>query len=105
MPGRFLTCVAFPAAAAALLAALAAAPPAAQAGPIEDLPDGPGKRILLASCTQCHELIEMMKLSGYYDRAQWRALVETMVEYGAVVAPGDREILADYLTRHLGKRE
>jgi hypothetical protein len=76
----------------------------AQSKPEDELPDGPGKKILQASCTSCHELKEVTKFKGYYTRAQWRDVVQTMEDYGAKLEPGEAEVLADYLTEHLGKR-
>ena len=69
-----------------------------------ELPEGPGKRVLLASCTTCHELDEVTKLRGFYNKAQWRDLVKTMIEYGAEMKKGDDEVLVDYLTQHFGKK-
>ena len=77
---------------------------AAQSKPEDELPEGPGKKILQASCTSCHALTEVTKFKGYYTRAQWRDVVQTMVDYGAMLQPGEAEVLADYLTEHLGKR-
>lgn len=74
------------------------------AGPEEDLPDGEGKKILLSSCTSCHDLSEVTKFRGYYDRTQWRDIVVTMMEYGAPVNEKQVDILADYLVEHLGKQ-
>ena len=74
-----------------------------QAAP-DDLPDGPGRRILQVSCTTCHDLDEVTKFKGYYTRAQWRDVVQTMVDYGAKLQPGEADVLADYLNEHLGKR-
>ena len=83
-----------------------AAVPAVAGGPMadDDLPDGPGKQILDASCTSCHGLDEVTKFKGFYTRAQWRDVVVTMVDYGAKVGPADVEVLADYLAEHLGKK-
>jgi hypothetical protein len=69
-----------------------------------ELPDGDGKRILLASCTSCHDLVEVTKLRGFYTHEQWRDVVNTMIEYGADVKKGDEDVLVDYLTRHWGKK-
>jgi hypothetical protein len=74
------------------------------AAPGDDLPDGEGKRILLASCTSCHELDEVTKFRGYYTKAQWRDIVNTMVEYGAAMRTGEDEVLVEYLAQHLGKK-
>jgi cytochrome c5 len=91
------------AAAAAIACAPARTAPAAVAAtsPAE-LPDGRGRQILTASCTSCHELTEVTKFRGYYNRAQWRDIVVTMVEYGATLEKNDIETLADYLDEHFG---
>jgi cytochrome c5 len=76
----------------------------AQAAPEDELPAGPGKTILQASCTSCHDLDEVTKFKGYYTRAQWKDVVQTMVDYGAKLQPGEADVLADYLAEHLGKK-
>ena len=92
------------AAAVVLIAALFTARPSTQSStPSEDLPDGEGKKILESRCTSCHELTEVTKFRGYYNRAQWRDIVVTMVEYGADLKKPEIETLADYLAQHLGK--
>lgn len=89
--------------------ALATAPararqaPPPKAAPGDELPDGDGKTILVAACTSCHDLGEVTKFRGYYERQQWRDIVVTMVEYGAPVEPPQIDVLADYLAQHLGK--
>ena len=99
-------CISF--AALALAVALAAAPAGARQGagaaPGDELPDGDGKKILVAACTTCHDLGEVTKFRGYWDRDQWREAVVTMVEYGAPVEEPQIDVLADYLDQHLGKR-
>jgi len=86
------------------LAALLTAPASTQSSsPSDDLPDGEGKKILQAQCTSCHELTEVTKFRGYYNRAQWRDIVVTMVEYGADLKKNEIETLADYLAQHLGR--
>ncbi len=69
-----------------------------------ELPAGAGKTILDASCTSCHGLNEVTKFRGFYNRQQWRDIVVTMVEYGAPMKPPDVDVLADYLTAQLGRR-
>ena len=90
--------------AAAFGCAPARVAPAAAQKPTDELPDGKGKQILLASCTSCHELREVTKFRGYYTRPQWHDIVVTMVDYGAAVEKADIEVLADYLAEHLGRR-
>jgi len=71
--------------------------------PEDDLPDGEGKKILLSSCTACHELTEVTKFRGYYNRDQWHDIVTTMKEYGAAIDDRQVDVLTDYLTKHLGR--
>jgi competence protein ComEA len=71
--------------------------------PDDEWPEGEGKKILIASCTSCHDLTEVTKFRGYYDREQWRDIVVTMKEYGAPVDERQVDVLAEYLARHLGK--
>lgn len=79
--------------------------PAGQSQPSDDLPDGPGRKILQAACTSCHELTEVTKFKGYYTKDDWRDVVVTMVKYGAVLKDKEPEVLVDYLTATLGKKE
>jgi competence protein ComEA len=69
----------------------------------DDLPDGEGKKILVASCTACHDLTEVTKFRGYYTRDEWRDIVRTMIEYGAKVQDNQVDVLVDYLAKTLGK--
>lgn len=88
-----------------LTSAIMVSPTAARAAaPEDELPDGEGKKILIASCATCHDLSEVTKFRGYYTRAQWRDIVVTMVEYGAPVEAKQVEVLADYLALHLGRK-
>lgn len=70
----------------------------------DELPDGEGKKILLTSCTSCHEFQEVTKFRGYFTRAQWRDLLVTMGDYGAPIDSRQIDVLADYLTLHLGRK-
>ena len=91
---------------ALLLLALVATPSRASArAPGDELPDGEGKKILLASCTSCHDLEEVTKFRGFYARDEWRDIVQTMVDYGATLEEGQGEVLVEYLAKHLGKEK
>ena len=92
----------FLAAVALMIAVVTAAPRAA--APEDELPEGEGKKILVSSCTSCHDLSEVTKFRGYYDRKQWRDIVVTMMDYGAPVDEKQVDVLADYLAEHLGKQ-
>ena len=88
-----------------MTAAIVLSPPTVRAAaPEDELPDGEGKKILVASCATCHDLSEVTKFRGYYTRAQWRDIVVTMVEYGAPVEAKQVDVLADYLALHLGRK-
>jgi hypothetical protein len=78
--------------------------PSSVAQETSELPDGEGRKILQTSCLWCHDMRDVTKLKGYYNRAQWRDVIVTMVEYGAVLDSRQIDVLADYLTQHLGKR-
>ena len=87
-----------------LLALVVLSASGAQAvSPEDELPDGEGKKILVSSCTSCHDLTEVTKFRGYYDRKQWRDIVVTMMDYGAPVNEKQVDVLADYLAEHLGR--
>lgn len=96
----------WPAVAAGALAGVILLAPAmtGAAAQKDDLPDGDGKTILLTSCTTCHDLTEVTKLRGFYTRAQWRDVIVTMKEYGAMVDDKQVDVLADYLGQNLGKK-
>jgi len=79
--------------------------PSRAAAPGDDLPDGPGKKVLLRACTTCHDLDEVTKFKGYYTRAQWKDIVVTMREYGAALADGEVDLLTQYLADALGRKE
>jgi len=85
-------------------AVLTASPAARGAAPEDDLPEGEGRKILVASCVSCHDLDEVTKFKGYYTRLQWRDIVVTMKEYGAPVDERQVDVLADYLAEHFGRK-
>jgi hypothetical protein len=70
-----------------------------------DLPDGPGRDLLLSACTACHELTEVTKFRGFYTKDEWRDIVVTMVKYGAVVKDDQVPVLVEYLFKNFGKKE
>ncbi len=95
----------WPAVAAGILAgAMLLVPARTGAAQKDDLPDGDGKAILLTACVSCHDLTEVTKLRGFYTRAQWRDVIVTMKEYGAMVDEKQVDVLADYLGQNLGKK-
>jgi hypothetical protein len=79
--------------------------PASAAAPGDDLPDGPGKKILDRACTTCHDLDEVVKFKGYYTRPQWKDIVVTMRDYGAALTDAEVDVLSTFLAETLGKKE
>jgi hypothetical protein len=77
----------------------------ADASQTSELPEGPGRTVLMSACTTCHELKEITKFRGFYTRDEWRDIVVTMVKYGAVVKEDDVPVLVDYLFKNLGKKK
>jgi competence protein ComEA len=67
----------------------------------QDLPDGPGKEVLSRVCTQCHGLDQIIELKQ--TKAEWSALVDTMVQYGAVAKDEEFDVIIDYLAKNFGK--
>ena len=76
----------------------------ADASQTSELPEGPGRTVLMSACTSCHELKEITKFRGFYTKDEWRDIVTTMVKYGAVVKEDDVPVLVDYLFKNLGKK-
>jgi competence protein ComEA len=88
-------------AAAVFMAALAPASMAAQADRASSLPPGEGRDTLLRACSDCHgmEVLEGQRRS----RRQWRDTVEDMLARGADASESDEKVIAEYLTRALGR--
>ena len=99
------TRVAFAVGAALLISSCASTQPRpVAAAPGNELPPGAGRAILQTSCTVCHDLGEVTKFRGYYNRPQWQDIVATMTGYGANVRNEDVDVLVDYLTQSIGRR-
>jgi hypothetical protein len=62
----------------------------------EELPEGVMAAKATTACTECHEarIIVQQRLS----KAAWTKEVDKMTKWGAVVDPGDRDALIDYLS-------
>ena len=62
------------------------------------LPDGPGKTILLNTCTVCHDLGRVRRQGG--TREDWSDTLGAMLNEGAMLSEQDFPVLLDYLTRN-----
>jgi cytochrome c5 len=70
---------------------------AASATPVA-LPSGPGKELVEARCTACHDLERVA--SAKRRKAEWSALVANMVGRGAVASPEEAQSISSYLATH-----
>lgn len=78
-----------------LLAACASAP-----GPQSAALDGPA--LLERACTTCHDLGGLEGYKGYWGEPQWRDMVATMRDHGAVLDDQEAEVLVAWLTTEYG---
>ena len=70
----------------------AAAPPT--------LPDGPGKALVSAQCSNCHALDVALSKRG--TPAEWSGIIKMMIERGATVTDADAAVIAGYLGQNFG---
>jgi cytochrome c5 len=68
-----------------------------QHGPI---PDGPGKDIVLKTCTLCHDL-KRIRL-GRRSTEEWEETLISMLNEGAPLSDDAFPVVHAYLTRHFG---
>jgi competence protein ComEA len=71
-----------------------------QADPNASLPDGPGKSVVIATCTKCHAITNITGV--HKDRDSWAETVSKMVGYGATASDDDLQTILDYLTKYYG---
>ena len=69
--------------------------PALSATPVA-LPGGPGKELVEARCTACHDLERVTVIKR--QKTGWPALVANMVSRGAVATPDEAQAITSYLT-------
>jgi hypothetical protein len=79
-----------------LLAFLPVAPVQAQ-----DLPDGPGKDLVMNVCTMCHELTRIT--SKKRTKEEWSDTVDKMAARGAKATDEEFDMIVAYLTKNFGK--
>ena len=62
------------------------------------LPEGPGKDILLNTCTVCHDLGRVR--AHTVSREEWEETLLAMLNEGAMLSDQDFPVLLNYLARH-----
>jgi competence protein ComEA len=75
----------------AIVAAVSFAPVGAQ----DSLPDQPGKETVERVCSVCHELDTA--IGARHTRAEWRAIVDAMLNRGAKASDEEIATIIDYL--------
>jgi hypothetical protein len=68
-----------------------------------ELPEGPNRELVRQTCTACHEIENLLRLSGA-GRDVWENIIDEMVGNGLRVTPEERGIIVDYLVTYLGPR-
>ena len=64
------------------------------------LPEGPGKQILLNTCTMCHNLGRIK--NGRRSADEWEETLLAMLNEGAPVSDEQLPVIHAYLSRHFG---
>ena len=68
----------------------------------QDLPDGPGKEQTAKACIGCHGAENFTAKRASKD--DWKAVVETMIGYGAEIPKDQLETIVNYLAKNFGKQ-
>ena len=67
----------------------------------QDLPDGPGKDLVMKVCTVCHELTRIT--SKKKTKVEWNDTVDKMATRGAMATDEEFEMIVAYLAKNFGK--
>jgi cytochrome c5 len=62
------------------------------------LPEGNGKKILLTTCTVCHDLLRVKRTAA--TREEWEDTLGAMLNEGAMLSEEDFPVLLNYLARN-----
>jgi hypothetical protein len=74
--------------------------PSSQALGSVSLPSGPGKDLVEARCSTCHDLERVALIKR--QKRDWPAIVANMVGRGALATPDESQAIAAYLGAHFG---
>lgn len=64
------------------------------------LPDGEGKRVMLNTCTQCHDLFRIRL--GRRSPEEWEETLVAMLNEGAQLSDADFAVVHEYLSVNFG---
>ena len=67
----------------------------------DNLPEGPGKELLMNVCTQCHTLNRVTEKKLAKD--EWNDIVDKMAAKGARASDEEFDTIVNYLTKNFGK--
>ncbi|MEQ1947108.1 MAG: hypothetical protein ABL995_07955 [Bryobacteraceae bacterium] len=67
----------------------------------EDLPNGAGKDVVVKACTSCHDADSFA--SQRHTKEEWKAVVDTMIGYGAEVTEEQSAVIVEYLAKNFGR--
>lgn len=67
---------------------------------IVELPEAPGKELVLGACIDCHGADTIVKAQRTPD--EWTAVVERMIGYGAALSSEQQAAVLGYLNTHVG---
>ena len=68
----------------------------------ENLPDGPGKELLMNVCTVCHNLARVVEKRLSKD--EWDDIVDKMAARGARASDEEFDTIVNYLVKNFGKQ-
>ena len=69
----------------------------------QSLPDGEGRRLVQDICGSCHDLVIVTSVEA--TESGWRAIVQRMLELGAVASDSEVETMVTYLAEAFPGKE
>jgi hypothetical protein len=66
------------------------------------MPDGDGKKIIVAKCQLCHTLERVV--TATHAKEDWQAVIELMVSQGAALTDDETKTVVDYLSANFGPK-
>jgi hypothetical protein len=102
IPGFLIVCSALLALAGGSVAPAAPAPRAQAKDAASQMPDGEGKKLIVAKCQLCHSLERVVTSQRAKD--DWQAVIDLMVEEGALLSDDEAKTVVNYLAANYGPK-